>query len=62
MEQFLVRTGWSLVAFSPERRRYQDRRGFPRVNPDRRRWWTDGRATDIATEAQRAQRISGRED
>jgi hypothetical protein len=44
MEEFLVRTGWSLAAFSPERRRYQDRRGFPRVHPDRRRWWTDGPA------------------
>jgi hypothetical protein len=42
MEQFLVRTGWSLATFKPERRRYQDRRLFPRVQPDRRRWWTDG--------------------
>ena len=45
MEQFLVRTGWSLAAFTPERRRYHDRRGFPRVHPDRRRWWTDGHMT-----------------
>jgi hypothetical protein len=52
MEQFLVRTGWSLATFEPERRRYQDRRLFPRVNPDRRRWWTDSR-WDVATEAQR---------
>ena len=61
MEQFLVRTGWSLATFEPERRRYQDRRLFPRVNPDRRRWWTDGRC-DAAIEALRAQRISSREE
>ena len=42
MEEFLIRTGWALASFTPERRRYQDRRGFPRVHPDRRRWWTDG--------------------
>jgi hypothetical protein len=50
MEQFLVRTGWSLVTFAPERRRYQDRRGFPRDHPDRRRWWTDGR-WDVADDS-----------
>ena len=61
MEEFLVRTGWSLAAFSPERRRYQDRRGFPRVQPDRRRWWTDGRI-DVASEAQRARRASSGEE
>jgi hypothetical protein len=41
MEAFLVRTGWSLAAFSPDRRRGRDRRGFPREATDRRRWWTD---------------------
>ena len=43
MEAFLLRTGWSLMEFSPERRRDgRDRRGFPRIDDDRRRWWTDG--------------------
>ncbi len=41
MEAFLVRTGWFLAAFSPDRRRGGDRRTFPRDAPDRRRWWTD---------------------
>jgi hypothetical protein len=40
MEAFLVRTGWSLENFTPDRRR-ADRRGFPRETCDRRRWWTD---------------------
>lgn len=43
MEALLVRTGWSLESFEPERRQDQERRLFPRENPDRRRWWTDGR-------------------
>lgn len=43
MEAMLVRTGWSLESFEPERRQDQERRLFPRENPDRRRWWTDGR-------------------
>ena len=64
MEQFLVRTGWSLATFAPERRRYTDRRTFPRVQPDRRRWWTDSRidAADAATEARRSRRISSSEE
>lgn len=41
MESFLVRTGWSLAGFHPDRRTGADRRQFPRTNPDRRRWWTD---------------------
>jgi hypothetical protein len=41
MEHFLVHTGWSLVAFAPDRRTTGDRRCFPRIDPDRRRWWTD---------------------
>lgn len=40
METFLVRTGWSLADFTPDRRR-ADRRAFPRITSDRRRWWTD---------------------
>src|SRR5262249_26262929 len=41
MEAFLIGSGWSFVAFSPERRSGRDRRSFPRIS-DRRRWWTDG--------------------
>ena len=41
METFLLRTGWTLAAFSPERRKPGDRRSFPREENDRRRWWTD---------------------
>jgi hypothetical protein len=41
MEAFLLKTGWSFVEFSPERRTGRDRRGFPRLS-ERRRWWTDG--------------------
>lgn len=41
MEALLVRTGWSLADFTPDRRRGRDRRGSPRENNDRRRWWTD---------------------
>ena len=43
LEAFLLQTGWSFIAFSPERRRGRDRRRFPRDRADRRRWWTDGR-------------------
>jgi len=43
MEKFLVTTGWAFETFSPERRRGRDRRTWPRVENDRRRWWTDGR-------------------
>jgi hypothetical protein len=41
MEAFLIGSGWSFIAFSPERRTGRDRRTFPRIS-DRRRWWTDG--------------------
>jgi hypothetical protein len=41
MEAFLVRTGWSLLEFAPDRRSGGDRRQFPRIS-ERRRWWTDG--------------------
>ncbi len=42
LQYMLVHSGWTLVEFSPDRRRGRDRRGFPRVINDRRRWWTDG--------------------
>jgi hypothetical protein len=42
METFLLKTGWCFASFSPERRGGRDRRGFPRVDDERRRWWTDG--------------------
>ena len=41
MDTFLLRTGWLLLTYAPDRRR-RDRRQFPRANNDRRRWWTDG--------------------
>ena len=44
MEEFLLKTGWSFVRFSPERRTGTDRRTFPRLH-ERRRWWTDGMIT-----------------
>ena len=41
MEAFLLKTGWTLLEYSPERRlRDRDRRRFPRL-AERRRWWTD---------------------
>ncbi|MEO5741724.1 MAG: hypothetical protein ABIS29_14135 [Vicinamibacterales bacterium] len=43
MQAFLLKTGWTLLEFSPERRiRDRDRRRFPRLE-ERRRWWTDTR-------------------
>jgi hypothetical protein len=42
MEAMLVQTGWSFVEFSPDQRAGRDRRGWPRMPNDRRRWWTDG--------------------
>ena len=47
MEAFLVRTGWSFVAFAPDRRTGRDRRQMPRLT-ERRRWWTDSQPDDIA--------------
>ena len=41
MDTFLLRTGWLLLTYAPDRRR-RDRRSFPRATNDRRRWWTDG--------------------
>jgi hypothetical protein len=43
MEALLLQTGWSFVAFEPDQRTGRDRRGWPRLSTDRRRWWTDGR-------------------
>lgn len=40
IEARLLNTGWTLLQYSPERRRGRDRRGLPR-HEDRRRWWTD---------------------
>ena len=37
LEALLMKTGWRLLEYSPERRRKQDRRGFPRLQ-ERRRW------------------------
>lgn len=41
MEALLLKTGWSFVSFSPERRTGKERRTWPRLT-ERRRWWTDG--------------------
>jgi hypothetical protein len=41
MEKFLLRTGWTFLEFSPDRRTGRERRRFPRLL-ERRRWWTDG--------------------
>jgi len=41
MEGFLRKTGWTLLSYSPERRRRdRDRRRLPRLE-ERRRWWFD---------------------
>src|SRR5438105_15214054 len=45
MEAFLLKSGWSFIEFSPERRANLDRRRSPRLLGDRRRWWTDGMVT-----------------
>jgi hypothetical protein len=42
METFLLRSGWTFLEFSPDRRTGRDRRQMPRLR-ERRRWWTDGR-------------------
>ena len=47
METFLLKTGWVLTSFSPERRGGRDRRSFPRIDDERRRWWTDGIAAKL---------------
>jgi hypothetical protein len=37
IETLLMKTGWRLLEYSPERRRGRDRRGLPRLL-ERRRW------------------------
>ena len=46
-EKFLLGTGWTFVAFSPDRRAGSERRHFSRLLTDRRRWWTDGVRTPL---------------
>ena len=41
LETRLLANGWTLIAFSPERRSGKDRRAAARGQVDRRRWWTD---------------------
>jgi hypothetical protein len=41
LESQLIDGGWSLLAFSPERRSQADRRASQRDTLDRRRWWSD---------------------
>ena len=50
METLLLKTGWTFVAYSPNRRAGGDRRGWPRRANDRRRWWTDGATSQRATQ------------
>ena len=46
MEGFLRKTGWTLLSFSPERRRRdRDLRRVPRLE-ERRRWWSDARSAE----------------
>jgi hypothetical protein len=48
MEAFLRKTGWTLLEYSPERRRRdQDRRRFPRLG-ERRRWLADTKERTVA--------------
>ena len=46
-EKFLLGTGWTFLAFSPERRTGRERRNYSRLLTDRRRWWTDGVRTPL---------------
>jgi len=52
LQYMLVHSGWTLLEFAPDRRKGRDRRGFPRVRNDRRRWWTDG-AQPVKTASRR---------
>ncbi len=65
-EQFLLKTGWSFEQFSPDRRTGRDCRTFPRVDADRRRWWTDGlrlfRISSPAHRRARQRRPSGHDE
>ncbi|HUR34882.1 MAG TPA: hypothetical protein VM032_13865 [Vicinamibacterales bacterium] len=55
-EKFLLGTGWTFVAFSPERRAGRERRHFSRLLTDRRRWWTDGVRTPAEREPDERER------
>ena len=55
-EKFLLGTGWTFLAFSPERRTGRERRNFSRLLTDRRRWWTDGVRTPLEREQEERQR------
>ena len=57
MDTFLLRTGWLLLTYAPDRRR-RDRRRFPRATNDRRRWWTDGVEPE-ASDAEKERRRRG---
>jgi len=59
MEELLVHTGWTLQECVPERRK-RDRRRFPRVTNDRRRWWTDPVGDESAVPAGGERRTSRR--
>ena len=58
MDTFLLRTGWLLLAYAPDRRR-RDRRRFPRATNDRRRWWTDGVEPETGPSDKERRRRSG---
>jgi len=60
MEELLVHTGWTLQECQPERRRKRDRRRFPRIENDRRRWWTDPAGEESAVPASGERRASRR--
>ena len=60
MEELLVHTGWTLQECQPERRRKRDRRKFPRVSNDRRRWWTDPMGDESVVPARGERRTSRR--
>ncbi len=47
-EKFLLGTGWTFKAFSPDRRTGRERRHFSRLLSDRRRWWTDSLRPAVA--------------
>jgi hypothetical protein len=55
-EKFLLGTGWTFLAYSPERRAGRERRNFSRLLSDRRRWWTDGVRAPLAKEEDARQR------
>ncbi len=50
-EKFLLGTGWTFKAFSPDRRTGRERRHFSRLLSDRRRWWAVSLRTPVASAA-----------